>query len=161
MRKIVTALLALLLSTAAIADGINIPPVSYTTPAWTPTITASGTVGTPAYTTQIGSVEKIGRQVTARFTLVLSGWTGSPTGNPLIVLPYTSTATTDDRGGCFFHTYTVAGLPALTYGLVGLILPNTSTAFIISNGNATTGAINIAQTGTTPIFQGVCFYRTD
>lgn len=137
----------------------NVPLASEST--WTPTITTSGTVGTPVYTRQVGSYEKIGRKVTVRFAIVLSGWTGSPTGNVSIGgLPFTATSTTDDRGGCVIYNYFITGLAATTYGVTGLIVPSATTATIQSNGNGASTPITAAQFGTGGQVEGACFYRT-
>lgn len=143
---------------AVSGSGSTVPLATETT--WTPTITTDGTVGTPAYTRQVGSYEQIGRQITARFVILLSGWTGSPTGNVSIGgLPVTSTSTTNDRGGCYIFNYGVAGLAALTYGITGLILPGTTTAQLLSNGSAGANLVTAAQFGTTGQVEGVCNYR--
>ena len=47
---------------------------------WTPAVTASSTAGTPTYTTAVGSYVKVGNYIYAKFDIVLSGWTGSPSG---------------------------------------------------------------------------------
>ena len=52
-----------------------------------PTITATGTAGTPAYTTNAGSFIQHGKMVFFKLTIVLSGWTGTPTTRTQIVLP--------------------------------------------------------------------------
>lgn len=55
--------------------------------AMTPTVSASGTAGTPAYTTQVGRWSQIGNLVFFTVKIILSGWTGSPTGLINVVLP--------------------------------------------------------------------------
>lgn len=73
---------------------------------WTPTVITSGTAGTPAYTVHSGSYSVQGQNVTARGTIILSGWTGSPTGNVSISgLPLFSTATANDYGNCKFFKF--------------------------------------------------------
>lgn len=150
-------------ATLTITDGQTL---SYAQGAWTPTVTTDGTVGTPAYTTQVGSYEKIGRQVTARFNIVLSGWTGSPTGLVLLAsLPFTSNATANDFGSCYANTYEVAGLAALNYGITARVDASATSAYLGGAGSSGGGVVNhkitAAQFGTTSIIQGVCSYRTD
>ncbi len=131
----------------------------YEEAAWSPTITTTGTVGTPAYSVQVGSYEKIGRQVTIRFNITLSGWTGSPTGNVNIGnLPFTSTATTSDNGIANVPNYVVTGLAALNYGVGGIIAPSTNAIILTQFGSTTTSAISAAQVGTTPTLNGSAVY---
>lgn len=127
---------------------------------WTPAITAAGTAGTPAYSVQVGSYEQIGRQVTARFFITLSGWTGSPAGAVSITgLPLTSTSTTNDFGSCYISNYLVSGLGALTYGIVGYVAPSTTVVPLASNASTGSTAVTVIHTGLTPSLIGVCSYR--
>ena len=127
---------------------------------WTPTVTTSSTVGTPAYTTQVGSYVVMGSYVFAQFDLVLSGWTGSPSGNVSIAsLPFTSTATASDNGGCVITQYTVTGLAASNWGITGVIAPSSTTALLQQHANAATAAITAAQAGATPTLIGFCTYH--
>lgn len=127
---------------------------------WTPTVTTAGTPGTPAYTTQVGSYEQVGRQVTLRFQVVLSGWTGSPTGNVSIGgLPAASANVAGDDGACFVSTYAVAGLAASNIGIGGIINPNTSAITLVQNANAGSSGITAAQFGAAAQVVGFCSYR--
>lgn len=133
---------------------------TYTATTWTPTVTTSGTVGTPAYSAQVGTYEVIGRQVTVRVTVALSGWTGSPTGNVSIAgLPLTSANVSNDNGVCHFGSYVVNGLTASNV-LVGVVQPNTSTILLQQIGNTTSANVSAAQIGTTPTLVGMCNYHT-
>lgn len=134
--------------------------VSYITGTWVPSVTASGTAGTPAYTTQVGSYEILGRTVNARFTIVLSGWTGSPSGNVSITgLPAAATSAANDNGGCTITKYTVTGLASLNYGIGATIAPSATTAVLLSQGNTGTTNVTAAQTGATMTIAGVCNYH--
>ena len=127
---------------------------------WTPVVTASSTAGTPAYTTQIGSYVQIGTFIHLQFNIVLSGWTGSPSGNVTITgLPFTSTATTSDNGSCVVTQYAVTGLAASNWGITGTIAPSATVATLLSQANATTNNVTAAQTGTTPTLIGFCNYH--
>lgn len=130
--------------------------------AWTPTITTSGTVGTPSYTTQTGSYEQIGRQVTVRFYVQLSGtWTGSPTGNVSVAgLPVASANTATDYGSCIISFYQVTGLAASNVGVTGFIAPNTSIINLFQASNTATTAITVAQFGVSGWVVGMCSYHT-
>jgi len=133
---------------------------TYVATTWTPAISTDATPGTPTHSVQVGSYERIGRQVTLRFTVTLSNWTGSPTGNVIITgLPLPAANVTNDSGSCFMSSYAVAGMTALNYGITGIIAPNTSTIALRSGSNTFTNTITAAQAGTTPTFTGMCNYR--
>lgn len=134
---------------------------TYTAGTWTPAISTDATPGTPAYTVQVGSYEQIGRLVTARFSITLSGWTGSPTGNVTITgLPVTSASTANDFGGCFVWSYVVTGLPASNFGIGGSVATNSTTITLLTNANTTVNNITAAQFGTTGLVRGACNYHT-
>lgn len=127
---------------------------------WTPTVTTTGTVGTPAYSVQVGTYEQIGRQVTVRFNVALSGWTGSPTGSVLIAgLPFTSANVANDIGICHFPTYAVTGLNASSI-LTAQINPNTVTMALGQVNSTATAAVTAVQAGTAPTLVGMCSYHT-
>lgn len=130
---------------------------NYTEGTWTPTITTDGTTGTPAYTTHTGTYERIGRNVTARFTIVLSGWTGSPTGSVLIAgLPVANGGS--DRGTCTFSNWsTSASLVSLT----GDVLASASVIrVLVTTAAATANAqMTAANAGTTLSLYGSVSYQ--
>lgn len=162
MRRTAITLLFLLWLGSAFADSINISAPTYIEGTWTPTITTDGTVGTPAYTVQVGSYTRNGREVIAHYNIQLSGWTGSPTGSVAVALTGlpTPTSTTNDNGYCISSNYVVTGLGALTYMITGRILASApTTAVLFSGGNTQTGNITAAQFGTTGVVQGTCWYR--
>jgi hypothetical protein len=128
---------------------------------WTPAITTSGTAGTPAYSVQVGSYEIIGRTVLVRFSITLSGWTGSPTGNVSISgLPTLSANTANDNGGCHIHSYVVAGLTTSNAMAGGQIVPNSTSIALTQGSTTTTSLITAAQIGTTATLFGFCNYHT-
>jgi len=136
---------------------------TYTAGTWTPTLTTTGTAGTPAYTIQSGSYEQIGRQVTIRFFIVISGWTGSPSGTVEIAgLPFTSANTSNDFGVCYYTEYVVTGLAASNFGMGGYITPNTAVAVVLQNGSTSAMGVSAAQFGTANGNQilGFCTYHT-
>jgi hypothetical protein len=127
---------------------------------WTPAVTASSTAGTPTYTTAVGSYVKVGNYIYAQFDIVLSGWTGSPSGNVTITgLPFTATATASDNGGCDVTQYTVSGLTASNFGITGIIAPSATVVNLLEQGNAGTANVTAALTGTTPTLIGFCNYH--
>jgi hypothetical protein len=128
---------------------------------WTPAVSATVTPGTPAYNVQVGSYEIIGRQVTARFHIELSGWTGSPSGSVLVTgLPVAATATANDHGYCVIGFYIASGLASLNYGLTGFITPGESQVRITQNGNVSSATLTTAQAGTGLNLWGMAIYRT-
>lgn len=133
---------------------------NYTATTWTPVVTTDGTVGTPAYTVQVGSYEQIGRQVTVRFNIILSGWAGSPTGTVAISgLPVASANTTQDRGICSIASFVTATVATF---VTGQIQPNSSqiSPLAIFTVPATTvTGISSAQAGTTFAYIGKCVYH--
>lgn len=131
---------------------------NYIASSWSPAITTDSVVGTPAYTIQIGTYEQIGRQVTVRWLIQLSGWTGSPTGSVLISgLPVAVANVTNDNGKCWINDYVIAsGGP----GLSGTIAFNT-TSIIIRTWSSTSSLAQLtaAQLGPTGLLAGACSYR--
>jgi hypothetical protein len=128
---------------------------------WTPVITTSGTAGTPAYTTQCGSRIIVGNLVTVWFSITLSGWTGSPTGNVSISgLPVAAANSTHDTGICSIGTFTVTGLAAGDTSLSGYIQSNTQIISLQQNGNTGSSNVTVAQFGTTGSLSGSCSYHT-
>lgn len=133
---------------------------TYTAGSWTPTLTTTGTVGTPTYTIQVGTYEQIGRQVTVRFSLTITAWAGSPTGNVSIAsLPLTSANITNDNGTCTMGSYVVTGLTASNI-LSGVVNANTSTIQMLQIGNTTGAVVTAAQFGPTAVVIGMCGYHT-
>lgn len=152
---------------AALAIAINTAGgfPTYSAGAWTPAVTSTGTVGTPTYTAQVGTYEIIGRQVTARFSLTLSGWAGSPTGNVLVAgLPVAAANVASDFGTCHIILYTLtgagAGLAASNIGITGFVTANTSQITLQQASNTATSNITTAQFGTTSTIIGICNYHT-
>lgn len=133
---------------------------TYTATTWTPTYIGDGTAGTgQTYTVQVGSYEQICRQVVVRWRLTASSL-GTAAGNLNIGgLPVASSSATNDLGVCVVGIYAVAGLAALSYGIVGHIFPNTSAIVLNQNGNAATAAVTIAQAGATVQTVGMCNYH--
>lgn len=135
--------------------------LTYAQGTWTPTIAGSTTAGTPTYSVQVGSYERIGRFVHVQFNLQLSAWAGSPSGSALIGgLPFPSGAITNDAAGCVFTFAQVAGLAATNYGVTGIVSPNGTIITPFSNSNTTPTAVSTAQMGSAPILEGFCTYHT-
>jgi hypothetical protein len=126
---------------------------------WTPAISATTTAGTPTYSKQVGRYEKVGRQVTARFTVALSGWTGSPSGQATISLPVASNATANNRGFCYVSNYNVSSFASGT-GIMAFIEPGASVAGFVSNGSTFSNTISTTNAGTAFQVEGVCQYQT-
>lgn len=132
----------------------------YSQGVWTPTVVAATTPGTPAYTYNVGSYEKIGRLVIARFSIILSGWTGSPSGAVSIAgLPFALSSATDDYATCNIPVYSVSALATSNYGLSGFVGPGSSVITLYSTGNSSISGFTAAQAGTTPEFFGTISYH--
>jgi hypothetical protein len=106
----------------------------YAQGSWTPTLLGS-TSGSWTLTTAVGSYEKIGRNVTVRFTIQTSA-ASAPVGNINIGgLPFTSANVASDNGVCFVGIlggWTSAGgytLPA------GIVVPNAAVASLSEAGS--------------------------
>lgn len=145
-------------ATLTITDGQTL---SYQEGTWTPAVIGSSTAGTgQTYSIQVGSYEKIGRQVTARFTIVLTSL-GTAAGNVLISgFPFAPTSVTNDYASGYIGTYTVAGLAAGSTGISFYIQPATTTAVVAQHGGTTAGAITVTQLGATGTLVGTIIYRT-
>lgn len=128
---------------------------------WTPTVSADITGGTPTYTKQVGSYERVGRLVHCRFFLQLSAWSGSPSGNIMIGgLPVASANIADNYDGGSMVNY--SGSIALGAGYAGMtiqISTNASVAYLIKTGASGTGVVTAAMTGATPMMVGSFSYR--
>lgn len=136
---------------------------NYTEASWTPTITTDATVGTPAYTAQIGRCERVGRQVTLRFSVILSGWTGSPSGNTFLTGFSsgcgTPNTTSNVNGACEIAFYAVTGLAASNFSVKARIDANTTLITLGQNSATGISSLTAAQAGSTPIFVGMCNYQ--
>lgn len=144
-----------------IAVGTGTPALTGGIQSWTPAVTASTTPGTPAYTTQVGSYSRTGNEITLWFDIVLSGWTGTPSGNITITgLPVAAGSTANDFGDCSINTFAVSNSLG---GVYGKIAPGASaiTVQALSPGGATaTANLVVSVAGATPILVGSCRYHT-
>lgn len=150
---LITSLNALTAATTAL-------PGQYQSNTWTPTLLGSSTAGGPTYSTQVGSYEKVGRQVTARFAITISA-IGGMTGNLEIGgLPFTSTTVTNDIG-----TIALASFSGLTFSasygqLAGDIPTNSNIARLIQTGSGQTAlALPISGVASATTLVGVLHYR--
>jgi len=134
--------------------------LSYAEGTWTPTLSGS-TSGGWALSTAVGSYEKIGRNVTVRFTIVASS-ASSPVGNTIIAnLPFTSANTANDNGSCSFPNYgTWTGGSGYT-SLSGYIQPNTAIIALIDTGSGKAAATTpVSEISGTMTIVGICNYHT-
>lgn len=133
----------------------------YTASTWVPVITAAGTAGTPAYTTQVGSYEQIGRQVTARFQILLSGWSGSPSGTVTITgLPVPSANVAGDYGTCSIGLYVISSAVASLSGFVSANSSVINLYYTPAAGAASQSPLAAVTVGTAPLIVGACHYHT-
>lgn len=130
---------------------------NYLESTWVPVITTTATVGSPAYSIQSGSYTRIGRMVFAQFIITLSGWTGSPTGNVNISgLPIA--AGSPEEGYATIY-YSVTGLAASNFGIIGRVIAGATVINLYQNSNTADTVITAAQIGSTPTLNGLCVYR--
>lgn len=142
-------------ATLTIQDGTTL---SYSQAAWTPTLIGS-TSGAFTYSTQVGSYERVGRQVTVRFSLV-AATAGTASGNVQVGgLPFAAAATSNDFASCYVGQYAAAGLAALNYGITGNISPSASVVSLLSNATSGGTPVTVAQAGATFTVLGTCIYR--
>jgi hypothetical protein len=128
---------------------------------WTPSLQGSTLGGTPTYTIQSGTWEKVGRMVTARFSVATSAL-GGPTGSMQISgLPFTSVNSANDNGGCTIHFMSGVTLDAGYVTLTGSVAPNTSLVALQELGSGHAGqptGVGVFAAATT--LEGVVHYRT-
>jgi hypothetical protein len=133
----------------------------YSSGAWLPTLQGSTLGGTPTYTIQSGTWEKVGRMVTARFSVAISAL-GGPTGNMQISgLPFTSVNSANDNGGCTIHFMSGVTLDAGYVTLTGIVAPNTALVALQELGSGHAGqptGVGLFAAATT--LEGVVHYRT-
>jgi hypothetical protein len=142
-------------SQAAMADISD-----YAASTWTPTLLGSSTAGSPTYTVQVGSYEKIGRQITIRFIVATSAL-GSPTGNMDIGgIPFTNNATSNDNGQCVIAEMSGVTLDASYTTLTGDILASGTVIRLkeIGSGQATALAA-VGKFAAATTLQGMCSYH--
>lgn len=99
---------------------------------YTPTISGSGTAGTPTYTLQVGFYTRIGDRVFVDAQIQYTNLTGS-TGNMQFSLPFTARNTTNmvssgsvDMANINLNTYTVGLQGGFPYGWVCVTTANSS-----------------------------------
>lgn len=132
----------------------------YTATTWTPTLVGSSTAGSPSYSIQVGSYEKIGRQITVRFVVVTTGL-GSPTGNMNVGgLPATSASTTNDDGSCLISNMSGVTLTSGYVNLTGVIFPGSSVIELIENGSGQSSTtISVSNFAAATQLVGWCSYH--
>lgn len=128
---------------------------------WQPTLVGQTTPGTPTYTVQAGSFEKIGRQVTARFYVSIGNLGGMAGTVSIGNLPYPNNGTVNDFGTCSINLYTgitmTAGYTTVS-GLLGLSA-STATLYGIGPGMALTTLQATTNVAANAILVGTCNYH--
>lgn len=162
---IVTSLVAALLFVAPAskaqfnggAPGVPNGP-GYSAGAWIPTLSTDATPGVPAYSTQSGKFEINGRLATVRYTVAISAWNGSPSGNVTMSLPFPAVGTAADFGDCVITYYTGISLASLSYGITGAIASGSQFVALVSH--SATSAPNVPVSGFGNSFLiGFCSYQ--
>jgi hypothetical protein len=126
---------------------------------WTPTLVGS-TSGSWVLATAVGSYEKIGRQITVRFTIQTSS-ASAPVGTVNIGgLPFTSANTANDNGLCFVGIiggWTSAGGYTLPSAVV---VPNSAVANMAEAGSALAQRfMPVGSLAASTLIEGMCNYH--
>lgn len=111
---------------------------------WVPTVKGDAVAGTPTYTSQAGTYEQIGRQVTARFELVIASLTGCTGSLHIASLPFTNSSASK---GVAVISNLEGWAPGGAYTFIaGTIDPSTSEIRLIDLGpNATPRSSPVAD----------------
>jgi len=127
---------------------------------WTPTLYGAGTAGSPTYTIQSGSYERIGRLVVCRFTVAVSALGGMAGNVQIGGLPVAAAAASNDSGGgpviallgaTFDSGYSFAALQ---------VNPGNNYAGLVEHGsNKTTQGIAAANLAAASEVAGVLIYH--
>ena len=128
--------------------------------AWTPTVSGTSTAGSPTYYFQQGTWSRAGNEITAKFRLQTTAFSGAAGNVQVGGLPFVSSATA--FGGCTFTQ--IYGLTFDTgYSQVGGVVGTTaSTAIVYENGSNKTGQpLPVSGAGAAVILQGFCTYSVD
>lgn len=141
---------------------------AYSQGAWTPVLRGSGTAGTPTYAAngQVGTYEIIGRQVTVRFTVIITslGGAGAPVGNMQITgLPVAPGSATNDFGACFISQMTGVTTGAGYTFVTGEVHGGTSNINLLENNTAAGTAVapvTVSMLVDNTTFSGYCSYHT-
>jgi hypothetical protein len=146
---------------AAMAPFLAVANLSdYTAGSWTPTLVGSNTSGTPTYVVQMGSYEKVGRQITARFTIQTSDLGGAQGNMYLGGLPITAGGPVNDDGICTFSAFGGVTLDAGYTMLNGVIGSGKELVRIEQSGSGTySQLVPVRNFANLTGLSGVCHYR--
>ncbi|MGY3393427.1 hypothetical protein ACVWW6_006018 [Bradyrhizobium sp. USDA 3311] len=137
----------------------------YATGTWTPVLQGATTPGTFTYAVQVGSYERIGRLVVARFNISISATSVSPVGALSITgLPLTSANVANDDGAGSIIIMKGINLDANYSWLAPVIAPNSAAILLFENSSSsnTNSPIQIVGgnvAGATPQLAGVVMYH--
>lgn len=125
-----------LLFIQGLANKVNSGVASYQSGKWTPGFAGDSTLGTPTYVVQVGTWEKFGRLVVARFAVEISA-VGGMAGNLLVgPLPFFSNPTITNPGSGMLAFMKGITLSA-SYTQVGFeIGSNYNYAEVVESGSA-------------------------
>lgn len=109
---------------------------------WLPVLAGSSTPGTPGYITngQVGTWSRNNNEVTLKFFIQISSFSGPPTGNMTIAgLPLSAAATANDFGVCTISDMVGVTLDSGFTTLTGIIGSNGGTINLYEIGSTKTG----------------------
>lgn len=132
---------------------------------WLPQFATTGSPTSLVMTTQAGTYEIVGRQVTVRFNGLSSTSTAGATGQLLLTgLPVASGTSTGDYGVCNADIFGGVTLDSGFGSLAGLITPGNTNVFFQEVGSAKTPQAiqitNVNSTGGSLAFVGSCVYHS-
>lgn len=128
---------------------------------WTPTIFGGTTPGTPTYSVQSGSYEKIGRQVTVRFYLSPANLGGAAGLANIGGLPFPNGGAANDLGICSFAVYASVTMSAGYTQLAAMVPNGASYATMYMSGSGQgPGTVQMTNLANGSIFVGMCNYHT-
>jgi len=128
--------------------------------AWTPFLYGATTAGSPTYTLQVGSYERVGRRVTCQFYLALSALGGMAGTINIGGLPFTIANASGDGGSGGFGQFDLVTLDS-GYSWAGLIgIPNSTDLQIMEMGsNKASQGIAVANWSASAILRGSFSYH--
>jgi hypothetical protein len=138
--------------------GCSSSVVCYGSGTWTPSLV--GTSGGPvSYSIQTGSYEQIGRQVTARFTIILSALNGISGALTITGLPVTSANVSNDYGQCSILPGSITNSTGYTQ-VVADLAPNGTIITLLETGSgqALQGLL-ASKLSSSSIILGFCNYH--
>jgi hypothetical protein len=127
---------------------------------WTPTLYGASTAGSPAYTIQSGSYERIGRLIVCRFWVAASALGGMAGSIEIGGLPFAAASVSNDAGGGSIFALGGTTLDSGYSDVALQVSPGNAYAGLVEHGsNKTTQAIAAANLAAPCELAGVLLYH--